>query len=242
MRVERDDVERDPELDRLLQEERGAGPPAAREIDRLFHGVEARVQMGNVGPSGFLRTRPTLVRRVLALLAFAVVVGLTTLAMPPSDWAALMTLRSIAAFGAFGVLLSICIAVALRPLHAPALGVWQGILLAKATVVATFVLALVPVTAAAHAPAGMSLFQDASPCCVLGLLFGLPVYAVTRMLDRGTFLGPLLAASAAGLAGNIFLQIHCPTSDAAHNVAGHASVAVVFVLGVAALEVLTRRR
>ena len=78
---------------------------------------------------------------------------------------------------------------------------------------------------------------------MVGILLGVPVYAVTRLLDRGgTLLGPLLAALAAGLTGNFALQIHCPTNDTQHAMAGHAPVALVFVLAIGGVELLFRRK
>ncbi len=237
MSNEQPSADRDPRLDELLEEM--AGPPIVPppDMDALFRSVESRVRQGESGARGFFRSRSTVARRLLALSAFAVVALIAALAMPPPDWSSLATPRSIAAFAALATLLAICLGVALRPLHAPALTVWQGVLLAKAAVVATVVLALVPVSSRAAGDALVPVM----PCMMTGLLLGIPVYAVARVLDRGTFLGPLLAASAAGLAGNFALQIHCPAGDVMHNIEGHASVAAIFVLGVAAVEVLSRR-
>ena len=65
----------------------------------------------------------------------------------------------------------------------------------------------------------------------MGLLFGLPVYAIVRLFDRGNTFGSLVAAAAAGLAGNMLLKMHCPVDSTSHVLLGHASVAVLFVVG-----------
>jgi len=65
----------------------------------------------------------------------------------------------------------------------------------------------------------------------VGLLLGVPVYALLRLVDRGNALGNLVAAAAAGVAGNFVLKAHCSIPGTSHELLGHASVALVFVLG-----------
>jgi hypothetical protein len=71
----------------------------------------------------------------------------------------------------------------------------------------------------------------AGVCMGVGLLLGIPVYALLRLVDRGNALGSLIAAAAAGVAGNFVLKAHCPVPGTAHELLGHASVAMLFVLG-----------
>jgi hypothetical protein len=65
----------------------------------------------------------------------------------------------------------------------------------------------------------------------VGILLGIPVYALLRLVDRGNAFGSLVAAAAAGLAGNFILKAHCSVPGTSHELLGHASVAVLFVLG-----------
>jgi hypothetical protein len=71
----------------------------------------------------------------------------------------------------------------------------------------------------------------AGACMGFGLLLGVPVYALLRLVDRGNAFGSLIAASAAGLAGNFVLKAHCAIETTGHVLLGHASVAVLFVVG-----------
>ena len=79
----------------------------------------------------------------------------------------------------------------------------------------------------------------AGACMGVGLLLGVPVYALLRLVDRGNALGSLVAAAAAGVAGNFVLKAHCPIAGATHELFGHASVALVFVVGLGLVHRLT---
>ena len=51
-----------------------------------------------------------------------------------------------------------------------------------------------------------------------------------RSVIRGNALGNLVAAAAAGVAGNFVLKAHCAIPGTSHELLGHASVALVFVV------------
>ena len=78
-------------------------------------------------------------------------------------------------------------------------------------------------------------------CMGAGLLLGVPVYALLRLVDRGNAFGSLVAASAAGLAGNFVLKAHCSVPGTSHELMGHASVALVFVLGMGLVHRVTQK-
>ena len=78
-----------------------------------------------------------------------------------------------------------------------------------------------------HPPGGFM----AGACMGVGLLLGIPVYGLLRLVDRGNALGNLVAAAAAGVAGNFVLKAHCSIAGTTHELFGHASVALVFVVG-----------
>ena len=89
----------------------------------------------------------------------------------------------------------------------------------------------------------MPLMRHASPCMIYGFVFGLPVYGALRFLDPGSsHAARIIAACAAGLAGNMVLELHCPMGGSTHLMAGHASIIVVYVLGVFLIEAMLRAR
>lgn len=234
----------DAELDGLLAAVADGGPEmSAAEMDAMFGAVEERVSRADGNPIHWLRSRSTTVRRALALGSFAVIFGVVAASMPAEDWAQLMAADIVVALAALGVLLTATLTVAVRPLHVPALPRGRVLGLAAASVLATFVLAVTVGGASidGHEHTG-SFWAQATPCMYFGFLIGVPVYAVARLVDRGAYLGSLLAAAAAGLAGNFMLQMRCPISDPMHNLAGHASVALVFVGAILLFESIFRRR
>ena len=81
-------------------------------------------------------------------------------------------------------------------------------------------------------PSGSGVAELLSPCGLVGALVALPVYLLVRLLDRGSSLSAVAAGTAAGLAGNTFLQMHCANTGTAHMALGHAMVVVWCVLGV----------
>ncbi len=232
----------DPELDGLLAaagDGSGAGLDRS-DLDAMFEAVEERVSATKGKPLPWLKSRSTLVRRVLALGSFAVIFAAIAAGTPAANWEKLGSGQMIAALIALFVLMVATLMVALRPLHKPELPRPWLLSLAAGSVVATFVLAVTVHGPSAHQHVG-ELLAGATPCMYFGLFAGVPVYGMARLLDRGTYLGPLLAAAAAGLTGNFMLQLHCPMSDPMHNIAGHASVALIFVGGILLLESIVRR-
>jgi hypothetical protein len=119
-----------------------------------------------------------------------------------------------------------------RPVHLPAIPRWQSLCLVCVAVAATVVATFWPVppalAATTHGHGGGFI---AGVCMGVGLLLGVPVYALLRLVDRGNALGNLVAAAAAGLAGNFVLKAHCSIAGTSHELLGHASVAFVFVVG-----------
>ena len=101
-----------------------------------------------------------------------------------------------------------------------------------------------PIHLVGHSPS--PVFPTGSPCMYLGLLLGIPVYAVLRLVDRGSPLSSVLAASTAGLLANLVLQVHCPVTSVGHRLVGHASIGPILLacLGAAVLFeriVMTKR-
>jgi hypothetical protein len=235
-----DDV--DPELAAWLtaaREEaaREEAPPEA-DYGAMLSSVEAQITRAEATPTFWLRTRSTFVRRLIASSAAAIVVVVFGVLLTRRDLAAMSPLHIAVALGALGSLLGLSVHQALRPLHRPPPPRWSSAALTALTLISTLALALFPAGAAhVHGP-----LDPVSPCLFFGLLTGLPVYAVLRLLDRGKSAAPLLASCAAGLAGNLVLSLHCPSDAPEHLMLGHFSVVLLFVAGLAVVHRLIRPR
>jgi hypothetical protein len=195
----------------------------------MFSNVRADCDKSDHTIPGFLRSRSTAARRLIVLVVFSLLAIAGWYLFPVVDEQG-RSAPWIVSLVAFAILLLTAIYMVTRPVHLPAVPRWQTWLLVCIAVGATVVAAFWPLPAA-HAegavhPGGII----ASMCMGVGLLLGVPVYALLRLVDRGNALGSLIAAAAAGVAGNFVLKAHCPVPGTAHELLGHASVAIVFVL------------
>jgi hypothetical protein len=237
-----DETGLDPELARFAQ---GADGGSSLDPEAMFHEVQGRIAGADRSPAWWLRSRPTVVRRGIGLVVFAALAVLAIFALPRPDMGVYPVGRMAASLVGLGALLSLAIVTALRPLHEPAIGRGRGLLIVAAALLATLVVTGLPPAHHAHPASlggtGEELLTRAAPCLYFGLLVGLPVYVLVRLLDRGSMLGALLAASAAGLAANFVLQVHCPITATAHQVLAHFTVAAIFVAGIYVLEAVTDR-
>jgi hypothetical protein len=211
----------------------------------MLQQVQGRIARARRSPAWWLRSRPTALRRAIGLLTFAIIGVLGIVALPRPDMAVYPMGRMVASLAALGVLLVLAIHQALRPLHAPAIGRAKGLVVIALALLATLVVTSLPPAHAAHPASiggtGDELLSRAGACFYFGLLLGLPVYAIVRLLDRGSMLSAILAGAAAGLTGNFALQLHCPITATEHTVLAHFSVAAVFVAGVALLTRVEQR-
>ena len=199
-------------------------------IDRMFVNVKDECDKSDKTIAGFFRSRSTIVRRLIVLAAFAVlaVAGLNTFTLVDES---LRDARWITTLVAFCILLVVAMMMVTRPVHLPELRRWQVACLVCVAVGATVLVAFWP-SAGAHAATHQhSSGVMAGACMGFGLLLGVPVYALLRLVDRGNAFGSLIAASAAGLAGNFVLKAHGAIDTTAHVLLGHASVAILFVVG-----------
>lgn len=231
----------DPRFDDLLDGyDGGDAEVPANELDKMFSTTMGRVKDAEKRPTFYLKTRSTRARRAIAVGAFLAIGGVTAATWLREDFGDYPAWRMGLALGSATILIVASVFMALRPSHLPALPRWKGVGLILLSCVSVLVLASLPAAEHAaqheHPMEGASIFAQSMPCMYLGLLFGVPVYVLARLLDRGTSLSAFLAAAAAGLAGNFVLQLHCPIDHAMHNVLGHASVVVVFLIAVALVE------
>jgi len=218
-------------LDERLRELGAAESPEEHEcIDRMFAGMKAECDKSDRTITGFLRSRSTMARRLIVLSVFSVLAIAGWFAFPlVSDQA--RTVQWTTSLVTFCVLLVVAMFMVTRPVHLPALPRWQSLCLACIAVGATVLAAFWPHPAAQAATHDHTGGVMAGACMGAGLLLGVPVYALLRLVDRGNALGALVAAAAAGLAGNFVLKAHCAVPGTSHELLGHASVALVFVLG-----------
>lgn len=220
----------DASLERLRELDRPASADDAALFDQMFCEVKSKCERSDRTLAGFLRSRSTTVRRSIVFGVFAVLAIIGWYAFPLVDEQG-RSAPWIASLIAFCVLMVMAMLMVTRPVHLPALPRWQTWLLVLMAVAATVVAAFWPLPAAqadAHAHDGGIM---AGACMGVGLLLGVPVYALLRLVDRGNALGNLVAAAAAGVAGNFVLKAHCAVPGTAHELLGHASVAVLFVVG-----------
>ncbi len=239
--TDRPDGELDPELAEWLAGAREDDAPRA-DYEALFEGIESRIGEAEKKPSFWLRTRSTLARRGAAALTAVAVIVVGGVVLTKREIGAIDPLQLALSVGAIGTLLGLSLHHALRPLHKPPLSpLARGVTVALA-LIATFVLALFPPHDEGAAPFARPLLDTVSPCLFYGLLMGVPVYLALRLLDRGTSTSSLLAACAAGLAGNLAVTLHCPSSEPMHLMLAHFTVALLFVAGLGLAHVVTRAR
>ncbi len=218
-------------LGERLRELDPPGMPGDDErTDRMFSSMKAECDKSDRSIAGFLRSRSTTARRVIVLGVFATLAVIGWFAFPlVGDQA--RTIQWVISLVTFCVLLVIAMVMVTRPVHLPALPHWQSVCLVCIALGATVLAAFWPHPAAQAATHEHTGSVMAGACMGVGLLLGVPVYALLRLVDRGNALGSLVAAAAAGLAGNFVLKAHCAVPGTSHELLGHASVAVLFVVG-----------
>ena len=217
--------------ERLRELDAAARPENGEILEQMFSNVKARCDKSDRTLAGFLRSRSTSVRRAIVLSIFTALALVGWFAFPLIGEEG-RSLQWTASLVAFLVLLVLAMFMVTRPVHLPELPRWQSVCLVCVAVGATVVAAFWPIPAAlaatTHDHGGGFM---AGMCMGVGLLLGVPVYALLRLVDRGNALGGLVAAAAAGVAGNFVLKAHCAIPGTSHELLGHASVAVLFVLG-----------
>ncbi|MBX3270572.1 MAG: DUF1109 family protein [Sandaracinaceae bacterium] len=230
-----------PDLERRLAEAREADAlPAGVELDAMLGEVERSLREADGSWLFRVRSLATGARRAIALGAAATVVALGASVGLRADLASAPVGYLAVGVVAGAALLAVCLTLALRPLCAPPLPRGLRGALAAVSLAATAALALLTPAGAVAGREG--LVEHATPCAAYGLLLGLPVYAVLRVLDRGGAGAALVASCAAGLTGHLVLTLHCPRTDPAHLMAGHFAVVLLFVAVVGGLPALWDRR
>ena len=216
--------------ERLRELDAPDAPQDGELMDRMFTDMKARCDQNDHTVRGFVRSRSTTLRRLIVLAVFSLLAVVGWFVFPLVGEQA-QTIPWTASLVTFCVLLVLAMFMVTRPVHLPELPRWQSVCLACIAVGATVLAAFWPYPAALAATHDHSGSTMAGACMGVGLLLGVPVYALLRLVDRGNAFGSLVAASAAGLAGNFVLKAHCSVPGTSHELLGHASVALVFVVG-----------
>ena len=215
------------------------GPEDLAALGRLVH---AGIASEDARPLAVLRQRPAWQRNLVGLAVLAVAVGVTAVVTPRGDLPHYPLARLVLEIGSFVGVFALCLAVATRGTHLPELPRAWTYGLATAAVLVVVAVGLLPPPHAHDPHVSRGLGELISYCGPAGVLLALPVIGLIRLLDRGSSVGALAAVSAAGVAANTLMQLHCPITDSAHLLLSHAVVGVVLLLGLALIAAIERRR
>jgi hypothetical protein len=197
--------------------------PLRREVHRALaqeRGVVAR-----------LRSLRTSHRILLVVLLAALVTLAAALATPRHDLGEVPFARMMATLAVFAALTAAASWRMLRPLHAPPPSMWSGRALIAAGLLSPCLFALGPLE---HVGLSAGEGADFVACCGKCIGFGgalaLPVFVLALLARRSTVDGAVVAALggvAAGLTGNLGLQVHCAVTEPAHVLASHELLVLV---------------
>jgi hypothetical protein len=212
---------------------------ASPELDELFRGITSAVDREK-GITGWLRSRSTSSRILVAAIWVTVLVALSAIGMPRTAFAPLPVERVVVVFGALAVLAAALLRVGLRPAQTPAP--------CDRTILALIGAGLLLPAVTAFLPAGAHPFpryveytptQATVGCFIIGGLTGVLAILLLRALDRTAHdsrPAGVLAAVTGGVVGNLALELHCPVTAPGHLLLGHATVGVMLVLAYGVLR------
>lgn len=239
-----DALDRDPALEDALVGLASFELEAAEDdggLDALLAAIESD-QDTEVGPRATLRSMSSTKRRLLVTGVAVAVIALNFFALRRVDLAVYPLGRLVVELGILALLSGGLLAAVLRPtLMAPGRLALLGVAFAAAVPV---ILGLVPAAhgeqAASLVGAGPDLAKRALACLGWGLACAAPVLVAMTLVERQPDPRPgrdAVFAAAAGTAGLLALQLHCPITQPIHLLAGHAPV----VLAALAMFVGARR-
>lgn len=215
-------------------------------LGALLAGVESEIAREH-GPIAWLRSRPTRVRVGLAAAVVLAAALLTIVVTPRTQFAPLPLVRVVLTVSVLSVLLIALVRLGLRPLQAPPsrrIAVTFAIAVALVVPVLFSVLPT-PEAGRVDVPVpGVPPAVATGVCFVLGALTAALLVLALRILDRGAHgsrISALLAGAAGGLAGNLTLELHCPVTNPAHLLPGHATIGFVFVAAYALIHAARAR-
>ena len=202
------------------------------DLSALRQNVDALLE-AETGVAAELRSRGTGQRIAIVVAAVAVLCIGVAVATPRSELGSYPLGRMIAVLGLLVLLTAAATRRLLRPLHLPPPSVASSRALLAGGLITPFVVALLPLQDHVGGPAGegKSFAFACFKCLGFGGATGALVLALAFMMRRAQVDGAAVAALAgvaAGLAGNLALQLHCPIVDPTHLVLGHALLLVIF--------------
>lgn len=215
---------------------------APDDLRALGERVRTGIVAEDARPLARHRQRPAWQRTVAGLGLVVLTLSITAAISPRGDLPYYPLARLALEVGSFLAVFALCVTVVTRGTHLPELPRPWTHGLAAAAVLVVVAVGLLPPPHAHDPHVSRGLGELVSYCGPGGVLMALPVYALVRLLDRGSSVGALAAVSAAGVAANTFLQVHCPITDSAHLLLGHATVGVYLLLGLALIGAIERRR
>lgn len=188
------------------------------------------------GFRAWLRSRSTPVRALVPFAAMALVAVFVALFKRRPDIPSFPAGLFAGVIALYVLLIGAAVALELRPLQRSAPAPWLRPLLVVGALAIPVLIAVLPLAhhaPLAYAPPGKSFAALAFGCFTFGLVLAVPallfLWASDRVAHR-SFRLALLAAGFGGLVGNLVLQLHCPVTDPAHRLLGHASIGLVLAI------------
>lgn len=201
---------------------------SAPDFESVLGGLVERVEREQ-RPLSWLRSRSTPTRLTVISVALVLLVVGTFLTTPRADLGAYPHLRLIVSLVLMVVGIVAALHLGLSPLHKPRVGRaghWLAVLTAPLVVT---IVAVLPEAHTGHAAsqtgAGADFFASALACFIFGMGIGLPALLLLRSSERRsrwTVTGALLTAAVLGAVANLALLVHCPVTNPAHLLLGHA--------------------
>lgn len=201
--------------------------PKPDELESMLSSVKCAIHDEDHCVGGWLRSRPTWLRRTLLLAALAIPVVPVAVAGLRGDWHTLRTGATTAIAVGLAAFAIACAWLSTRPLQRR--GLTRGLdWLLFAGAIGTMSCAAI----LNHEPGAISAVPAHwhAACSGIGVLVALPAMLAGRLLHRGTLSAPLLTATAAALMANLGLMLRCPVNEAGHCLMGHVSVALWLAL------------
>jgi hypothetical protein len=218
--------------------------PSEAELARLRRGVDELVD-DERGLLAGLRSLRRWQSAVLLGMAVALEIGVVITLVPRADLRAYPLALMILALLVLAALGGASVWRLLRPLHLPAASRGRTAVLVAVSLLGAFAIAALPMEhLGAPAGEGQGFWIACGKCLAFGGALGLPVGLVAIAAQRSATGGAMMVALAgifAGLAGNLCLQVHCPITDPAHLLWGHAPLLLVFGAIAAAMSGRLRR-
>ncbi|HEX4335699.1 MAG TPA: hypothetical protein VH062_07265 [Polyangiaceae bacterium] len=204
----------------------------------LLNAIESDVRR-ETGVVAKLRALPTARRVLIGIVATMVFAVGTALVRPRWSFGPMPEERVGLVLAVLGVLITLMVWLGLRPLQAAPLGRRALLASVTASLLVPVLFAATPPGAESSALGDPGMVKGIMSCFLFGALPGVLFVLALRVLDRNAHhaaSAALLAAAGGGLAGNLALEMHCPSVAPLHLLLGHATVGVVLVLTYRALR------